>query len=113
MHADNPAGEWSDPLPIDQQGIDPSLLFHNGKAYFATTATYDGLLGTYLSEIDVSSGQRLTEPRFLWGGVGARYPEAPHLYPKDGWCYLVMAEGGTEFGHMVTIARSRGTSHCQ
>lgn len=35
------------------------------------------------------------------------HPEAPHIYKKDGWYYLLIAEGGTELGHGVTIARSR------
>ena len=34
-------------------------------------------------------------------------PEAPHLYKKDGWYYLLIAEGGTEHFHAVTIARSK------
>ena len=35
------------------------------------------------------------------------FPEAPHLYSIDGWWYLIIAEGGTERGHAVSIARSR------
>ena len=34
-------------------------------------------------------------------------PEGPHIYKKDGWYYLLAAEGGTGLQHMVTIARSR------
>ena len=30
-----------------------------------------------------------------------------HIYKKDGWYYLLIAEGGTEYGHKVTIARSK------
>jgi xylan 1,4-beta-xylosidase len=36
------------------------------------------------------------------------FPEAPHLYHIGDWWYLMIAEGGTERGHSVTI--SRGTS---
>ena len=32
-------------------------------------------------------------------------PEGPHLYKKDGWYYLMIAEGGTEHMHAVTISR--------
>ena len=31
----------------------------------------------------------------------------PILYKKDGYYYLLLAEGGTEHGHHVTLARSR------
>jgi beta-xylosidase len=36
------------------------------------------------------------------------FPEAPHLYEVDGTWYLMIAEGGTERGHSVTIARGPG-----
>ena len=42
----------------------------------------------------------------IWKGTGGAYPEAPHLYKINGLYYLIIAEGGTEYGHMVTIARS-------
>ncbi len=103
----NPAGEWSEPIRVPQDGIDPSLLFHEGKVFFVSTAVYEGKRGSYLSEINIETGELLTTPQFLWEGTGGRYAEAPHIYPKDGWFYLLMAEGGTEFGHMVTLARSR------
>jgi alpha-N-arabinofuranosidase len=55
----------------------------------------------------VKTGKQLSEIRRLWTGLGGRYPEGPHLYKKDGYYYLMLAEGGTEHGHFVTIARSR------
>lgn len=36
-----------------------------------------------------------------------RSPEGPHLYKIGDIYYLLAAEGGTEDGHMVTIARSQ------
>lgn len=30
-----------------------------------------------------------------------------HIYNKDGFYYLLISEGGTEYGHQLTIARSR------
>ncbi len=38
------------------------------------------------------------------------HPEGPHLYTRNGWWYLVIAEGGTDRGHCVTLARSRSVS---
>lgn len=29
------------------------------------------------------------------------------MYKKDGWYYLLIAEGGTELGHRVSIARAK------
>lgn len=103
VHTDNPAGEWSDPIWVEQGGIDPTLFFENGKCYFLSIP--DG--GIQICEIDVKTGKQISESRTLWHGTGGRYPEAPHLYKKDDWYYLLIAEGGTEYGHKVTIARSR------
>lgn len=101
--ADDPAGEWSDPLWVDQGGIDPDIFFEeDGKAYFMSTNS-----GIFLCEIDIKTGKKLTESRLIWNGTGARHTEAPHIYKKDGYYYLLVAEGGTEYGHKVTIARSR------
>lgn len=55
--------------------------------------------------MDLETGQALEEPRSLWSGIGLMFPEAPHLYEIDGTWYLLIAEGGTERGHSVSIAR--------
>jgi xylan 1,4-beta-xylosidase len=38
-------------------------------------------------------------------GDGGKHPEGPHLYRIGEYWYLLLAEGGTERGHAVTIAR--------
>jgi hypothetical protein len=38
--------------------------------------------------------------------VGGQFPEAPHLYEIGDYWYLVIAEGGTERGHAVSVARA-------
>ena len=53
------------------------------------------------------SGKLLTQPRLIWNGTGGRHAEAPHIYKKDGFYYLLLAEGGTEYGHKATIGRSK------
>lgn len=103
VHTKNPAGEWSEPVWLEQKGIDPSLYFEGDKCYLASNPGNC----IYLSEIDPVTGKQLSESRAVWTGTGGRYPEAPHIYKKDGWYYLLLSEGGTEYGHKVTIARSR------
>ena len=66
-----------------------------------------GYSNPIIKGMNPDTGEQLSEPRMIWYGTGGRYPEAPHIYKKDGWYYLLMSEGGTEFGHNVTIARSR------
>lgn len=102
--ATNPAGPWSAPIEIDLQGkfaIDPSLFFDDdGKVYLSAAPAW-------LAQIDVKTGKLMTPLKTMWSGTGSWSPEGPHLYKKDGWYYLLMAEGGTEYGHKVTIARSK------
>lgn len=103
VHATNPRGEWSEPVWLKQGGIDPSLYFEGGKCYLVSNPD----VGIYLCEINPMTGEQLTESRRIWNGTGGRHPEGPHIYKKDGWYYLLISEGGTEYGHKVTIARSQ------
>ena len=101
--AKDPRGPWSEPIWLEQQGIDPSLWFENGKCYMVSNP--DNTI--MLCEIDVKTGKQLTPSKALWRGTGGRYPEGPHIYKKDGWYYLLISEGGTELAHRLTIARSK------
>lgn len=103
--ADRPEGPWSKPVPIPIAGIDPSLFFENGRVWLTVAAPEQR--GISLVEVDLATGGLVGEPQFIWRGTGGKYPEGPHIYRRDGWLYLLIAEGGTEFGHMVTVARSR------
>lgn len=99
-------GEWSEPIFVQQGGIDPSLFFEKDKAYFMSNGSdEEGLSGIVQCEIDIKTGKKLCPSRTIWRGTGGRYLEAPHLYHIEDSYYLVAAEGGTEYGHMVTYAR--------
>ena len=103
----DPAGAWSEPVYVDQDGIDPSLYFEDGKAYFMSNGSDDqGVGGICLCCIDIHTGRKLSRTRCIWRGTGGRFLEGPHLYRFDGLYYLLASEGGTEYGHMLTLARS-------
>ncbi|WP_310604271.1 glycoside hydrolase family 43 protein [Anaerosporobacter sp.] len=98
-------GEWSEPINVDQGGIDPSLYFEDGKTYFMSNGSDDfGVPGIVQCEIELTTGKKLTPSRTIWQGSGGRYLEGPHMYKMNNKYYLLAAEGGTEFGHMVTYA---------
>ncbi len=100
--------EWSEPIFVDQGGIDPSLFFEDGKTYFMSNGADDnGVAGIVQCEINVETGEKLAPSRTIWQGTGGRYLESPHLYRINGLYYLMAAEGGTEYGHMVTYARGQ------
>ncbi|WP_433585782.1 family 43 glycosylhydrolase [Microbacterium hydrocarbonoxydans] len=113
------AGPWSDgDLILTQDrsgsldGIDPDIAWgEDGTVYI----TFSGLvlggedagrhLGIQQVRVDLENHVALEEPRSVWSGTGGQFPEAPHLYVVDGRWYLMIAEGGTERGHGVSIAR--------
>ncbi len=101
--APDPAGEWSEPVWLGDVGIDPSLLFDDdGQVYF----TCPSRAGMVQSTLDLETGRLRAPLQVIWSGTGGAFPEAPHLYNIQGRYYLMIAEGGTEYGHMETIARS-------
>lgn len=101
--ATDPAGPWSEPVFVEgAMGIDPSLFWEGDKCYLTWSMN-----GISMAEVDTKTGKLLSDTRTIWMGEGGSSPEGPHLYKKDGYYYLMIAEGGTEMGHRVTIARSR------
>jgi alpha-N-arabinofuranosidase len=102
--AKDPAGPWSEPIWVDIKSIDPEIFWDDdGKTYFVT----QGDEGIRITQIDIKTGKVLAPERLVWGGIGGRFPEAPHVYRKDGYYYLLIGEGGTEYMHCATIARSK------
>lgn len=112
-HTADPLGEWSDPLWIEGMwGIDPDLFWdEDGTCYAQWSRREKGLSVADIvigqAKIDPLKGRLLEAPRTLWEGSGGLGVEGPHLYKVNDWYYLSCAEGGTEFGHMQTLARSR------
>lgn len=113
FHADDPAGPWSDGTPIEILGIDPDLAWDDDGTCLVTYGSFDRT-GTHHGieqvGVDLATGRVLDGPRSLWPGTGLAFPEAPHLYRIGDWWYLVVAEGGTERGHAVSVARSTSPS---
>ncbi|KAK7943063.1 glycoside hydrolase family 43 protein [Apiospora aurea] len=116
LTAQNPfeSESWSDPVPFDFPGIDPSPFWDDptGTAWF--TGSVDGAQD-YHVPIDLATGETgpaQTHQR-VWNGTGLPSPEAPRLYRRqaDGRLYLVLAEGGTRERHRAVMgarARRRG-----
>lgn len=101
--ADDAAGPWSEAIRIPSiEGIDPDIAWGDDGTCYVSYASRHGIQQV---EIDARTGQVLTEPRSLWSGIGGKFPEGPHIFKRGEYWYLLIAEGGTERGHAVTIAR--------
>ena len=106
-------GAWSDPIHLNSSGFDPSL-FHDedGRKYFVNMLWdhrpgRNRFAGIVCQEYSPAERWLVGERRVIFEGTDLGLTEAPHLYRRDGWYYLLTAEGGTGFGHAATLARSR------
>ena len=63
--------------------------------------------GIILQAFDLESERLIGPVHRIFKGSEIGITEGPHLYRRNGWYYLLTAEGGTEYGHAVSFARSR------
>jgi xylan 1,4-beta-xylosidase len=106
-------GPWSEPIYMNSSGFDPSL-FHDddGRSWFLNQQwihhpdkhPFNGIL---LQEYDRAQ-QKLVGPiKNIFRGTSLGVVEGPHVYRRNGWYYLLTAEGGTTYEHAATVARAR------
>jgi xylan 1,4-beta-xylosidase len=106
-------GDWSDPVYLNSSGFDPSL-FHDadGRKYVVNQLwdhrpARNRFAGIVLQEYSARERRLIGERRNIFKGTAIGLTEAPHLYKRNGYYYLITAEGGTGWGHAMTMARSR------
>ncbi|XVV10037.1 glycoside hydrolase family 43 protein [Actinoplanes sp. CA-131856] len=107
------AGPWSDPVALHGRGFDASLFHDDDGTTWMLSMRADWRPGrNRFAGIEIQQydhlRRRLTGPaRLIFSGTGAGLTEAPLVHRRDGWYYLITAEGGTSWEHQVTVARSR------
>jgi xylan 1,4-beta-xylosidase len=106
-------GDWSDPIYLNSSGFDPSL-FHDddGRKYLLNMLWdhrpgHNRFAGIVLQEYSTVDQKLIGQPQLIFAGTSLGFTEGPHLYQRNGYYYLLTAEGGTGWGHAVTFARSR------
>ena len=106
-------GDWSDPIYLNSSGFDPSLFHDDDGRKYLVNMLWDHrpgqnrFAGIVLQEYSAAEQRLVGERQLIFTGTPIGFTEAPHLYKRDGWYYLLTAEGGTGWGHAVTMARSR------
>lgn len=106
-------GTWSEPVYMNSSGFDPSL-FHDddGKKWFVNMKwnykvgvhPFDGII---LQEYSPEKKKLVGPIKEIFRGTEIQLTEGPHLYKRNGYYYLLTAEGGTGYRHSVTLARSK------
>ena len=106
------SNEWSEPHYLNNSGFDPSL-FHdeNGKKYVTNMLVdhrpgKNRFAGILVQEYDHQAGTVVGPVKNVWPGTKNKGTEGPHIYQKDGYYYMLVAEGGTGRHHCVSVARS-------
>lgn len=117
----NPEGPWSNPVFLPEvDGIDPDIFFDDdGKVYIThngpppnNITMHNGHRAIYTMEYDLETQKIISEPKLIVNGGTdmAKKPvwiEAPHILKKDGYYYLICAEGGTAYNHSEVVFRSK------
>ncbi len=106
-------GDWSDPVPLNSGGFDPSLFHDEDGRKYLLNMLWDHrpgknrFAGIVLQEYSTAERKLVGQRINIFTGTSLGFTEAPHLYKRNGWYYLLTAEGGTGWGHAVTMARSK------
>lgn len=106
-------GDWSDPVYLNSVGHDPSLFHDEDGRKWLLNVEWEYVNGRNIFNgivIQEYSHEKKTliGPRYnIFRGTEAGFTEGPHLYKRNGYYYLLTAEGGTWYNHCVTIARSK------
>jgi xylan 1,4-beta-xylosidase len=106
-------GPWSDPVYLNSSGFDPSLFHDDDGRKYLLNQLWDHrpgnkrFAGIVAQEYSVQESRLIGSRTNIFKGTEHSLTEAPHLYKRNGYYYLLTAEGGTEWKHGVTMARSR------
>ena len=106
-------GDWSDPVYLNSSGFDPSLFHDDDGRKYLVNMQWDHrpgvnrFAGIVLQEYSHGEGKLVGPAHLIFRGTSIGLTEGPHLYKRDGYYHLLTAEGGTGWGHAVTMARSR------
>jgi len=105
-------GDWSDPIFLTASGFDGSLFHDEDNRVWYTSMLTDHRKGKFfggilLQEFSIEKRQLIGKVYSIFNGSPLGITEAPHIYKRNGWYYLITAEGGTEYGHAVSMARAK------
>lgn len=110
----NIEGPWSEPVYIHSSGFDASILHDDdGRKYIVsleweTREGYEKPGAICMVEYCPEKKEIIGYPKRIWsGGTNRGCIEAPHLTKRGEYYYIICAEGGTGYGHSVTMGRSK------
>lgn len=107
-------GPWSDPVFLNASGFDPSMFHDDDGRHWYLNMEWDHrekgarqFSGILLQEYDAKKRALVGERKKIFRGTDIGGVEGTHLFKRDGWYYILSAEGGTTYEHAISAGRSR------
>ncbi|ATI80773.1 glycoside hydrolase family 43 protein [Sphingobium yanoikuyae] len=113
VHCDQIDGDWSDAVHLNSSGFDPALFHDEDGRSWMLNMLWDHrpsrgrFAGIQIQQFDRIALTLVGKPHLIFRGTDLGFTEGPHIYKRDGWYHLLVAEGGTGWDHAVVMARSR------
>lgn len=107
-------GEWSEPVYLHSSGFDASIFHDDDGKKWITSLDWETREGyekpgvICLVEYCTKKKEIVGYPKRIWsGGADRGCIEAPHITKRGDYYYIMCAEGGTGYGHSVTMGRAK------
>lgn len=104
-------GPWSKPVYLHSAGYDASILHDDDGKKWVVAVDWETRDGEHLAisvvEYDPQTQSTIGYPQRIWQGVYGTGAEGAHITRRGGYYYIMCAEGGTGYGHCVTMGRAK------
>lgn len=114
MWATDIRGPWSEPIYLTSIGFDPAIFHDEDGKHYVSILEWESRTGyqapghIVIAEVDLENGGIIGDWHRVTQGFTTRgAAEAPQIYKRDDYYYLLIAAGGTGYGHGVEIGRSK------
>jgi len=106
-------GPWSELIYLNSSGFDPSIFHDDDGSKWITNLEWDFRKGyehpgaIVIQEYSSSEKKLVGTPHRIYrGGTELGCVEGPNIYKYNNYYYIMAAEGGTGYGHAVTVSRA-------
>ena len=112
--ADSIEGPWSDPVFLNASGFDHSMFHDDDGRHWLVNMEWDyrkkgpnQFSGILLQEFSSKENCLIGKSQKIFLGTDIGLVEGPHIYKRNGYYYVLVAEGGTGYEHAASCARSK------
>lgn len=104
-------GPWSEPIYLHSAGYDASILHDDDGRKWVVAVDWETRDGHQLAisvvEYDPQTCSMIGYPKRIWYGNYGTGAEGAHITKRGEYYYIMCAEGGTGYGHCITMGRSK------